>query len=127
MIVKMKKASLVVLESEIEESMERLRDAGIMHLNLSVEENDKIAELQGKRTILEKSVTVLPDSDKDSIKHPPKSINSILEIADKIQDLSSQESLNREEISLLERDIQKVSPWTAVDSSMWLIPGTTGS
>ncbi|MBN2402163.1 MAG: hypothetical protein JXN64_07165 [Spirochaetes bacterium] len=44
----MKKTSLVVLDSEIEESMKQLRDTGVMHLNLTSEVNERITEIHKK-------------------------------------------------------------------------------
>ena len=117
MIVKMKKTSLVVLDSEVEDSMEKLRDAGIMHLDLSSDENDRISALLGKKVLLEKAISVLPIFEKTDKIHKKKDLDDILELADRIQDLSSRESVYKEEISILDRDIKKLLPWGSFDFS----------
>lgn len=111
MIVKMKKTSLVVLNSEIEDSMEKLRDAGIMHLDFKSDENDRISALLNEKNLLEKAISALPPAEKEKSAHKPKGLDNILGIAEKIQDLSSAEAGCREELSQLDRDIKKLLPW----------------
>ncbi|MBN2040837.1 MAG: V-type ATP synthase subunit I [Spirochaetes bacterium] len=111
MIVKMKKTSLVVLDSDVEESMERLRDAGIMHLDLTGDENERISALLEKKSILEKAVSVLPESEKSDKKLSGNDLEHNLELAHKIQDLITRQSACKDEISQLDRDINKILPW----------------
>ncbi len=110
MIVKLKKVSLVVLDSEIEESMTKLRDAGIMHLNLTDTGSGKIEELQEKKILLEKSLAALPETDETG-KTFSKDSDYALEVAGKVHDLNHRHFLCQEEILHLEREIYKVSPW----------------
>ena len=59
-IVKMKKVSLVVLDREREEALEKLRDLGLVHIERIFAGSDKLSELNEKKALLERCSFILP-------------------------------------------------------------------
>ncbi len=111
MIVKMKKVSLVVLESEKERSLDKLRDLGVVHLEFSPEQNEKITELHSKKTLIERALSLLPDTEEEIEQDETGDLSLALEAAEKI-DIENQKHFNiTDKIHYLEREIDKLSVW----------------
>lgn len=111
MIVKMKKISLVVLERAREESLERLRKTGVMHLEERDANTEELSTLKEKRKNFERAMNILPqpDSGKADTERDP------LETALKVIELSEHEISQREEIASLKRLAGKSAPWNGCD------------
>ncbi|MFH0975099.1 MAG: V-type ATP synthase subunit I [Spirochaetota bacterium] len=107
----MKKTTVVVLDSKVEESLKQLRDTGVMHLNITPRGNKQIAEIHKKRFILENSLAVLADHETDHISPGSTDIGSIMETAYMIHELGSRQFTCNEELLVVEREIHRLSPW----------------
>ena len=89
MIVPMKKVSIVVLETTRDESLDVLRDAGVLHIESREVESQQLTELLEKRDKLELAARLLPKSKKKqsvqnsgSLDDSMAAANRILAIAD---------------------------------------------
>ena len=116
MIIKMKKTSIVVLDSIKEQSMETLRGLGLVHLELKNLESEKMTELQDKKTLLNSSLGILKlKSDEDIKQNDKKNFDAAIDTAEKIDSLNQELFNLNEKISHLDRDIKKQSGWGDFD------------
>ncbi len=66
MIVPMKKLSVVVLESDREAAVERMREAGVLHLEVDAAQSEELATLEERLSTLERARALLPPEDERS-------------------------------------------------------------
>ena len=93
-IVKMKKVSLVVLDREREEALEKLRDLGLVHIERIFAGSDKLSELNEKKALLERCSFILPPN-------VPGDKNAL---GDKLKALGDE----KEKVS---KDLKSLEPW----------------
>ncbi len=62
----MKKLSVVVLESDREAAVERMRDAGVLHLEVDAAQSEELATLEERLSTLERARALLPPEDERS-------------------------------------------------------------
>ena len=109
MIVKMKKVSLVILDKYREESLKKLREIGVLHLEKlqgSGEEYDRIYALHERIAAAEAS---LPSLDSDtSVEYT--GIDKALEWVEEIEDLSSRRKKHGDRLNFLLRELERVEP-----------------
>jgi V/A-type H+-transporting ATPase subunit I len=115
MIVKMKKISLVVLTSRIQESLDTLRELGVVHLETGSELNEKLNELQAKKSLLTKAVSLLPESEESVAQDKITGLGAALEAAGKIDEEYQKHFTLTDEIHHIERDIDRLSSWGDFD------------
>jgi V/A-type H+-transporting ATPase subunit I len=80
MIVPMKKVSLVVMERDAENSLERLREAGVLHLEKKSVSSDALGKLLDRRAALRRAAGLLRRFEKAS--SPADEADSHIEAAD---------------------------------------------
>jgi V/A-type H+-transporting ATPase subunit I len=116
MIVKMKKISIVAMESVREESIATLRALGVVHLSETAAKNEMVDLLENDRAILERSLSVIPDQAADAAAaiKTIKCEDCIL-TANMAMTLSENRRSLLEEIEKLEREAEKISIWGDFD------------
>ncbi len=112
-IVKMKKVSLVVLDSERRESLKSLRKMGLVHLEAIEGQGAKLASFKEAYTELDKAVSILSEvktSKKDELKQIPLSneeafvkAKQVVEFSDKKKSLFDSINQNIQELSRFEK------------------------
>lgn len=118
MIVKMKKVSLVVLNREKKESLNKLRKLGLVHLETLEGESEKLSNFKELSSETEKAISILSDvkiPKKEKIKSVklkaediPEKIKSIISLSEKkksLFDLIMQDSL----------ELQRLEKWGSVN------------
>ena len=130
MIVTMKKVYLVAQESKRTETLKRLRDIGVLHLEEIQGQSDELDDLQKKRSLLERSQFMLPadisaeetndqaedlgidTSPKKAADHylSSKDVEEAIEIAKRVDQQQEQKSSHREAIDKLVREMERVQP-----------------
>src|SRR6056297_1504169 len=130
MIVTMKKVYLVAQESKRTETLKRLRDIGVLHLEEIQVQSDELDDLQKKRTLLERSLFMLPTdipaeestdqsadqnvdaSAKKTGDHylSSKEVEEAIEIAKRVEQQQEQKSSHREAIDKVVREMERVQP-----------------
>ncbi len=111
MIVKMKKISLVVLTSQIQQSLDTLRDLGVVHLETESELNEKLGELQAKKALLSKAISLLPESEESLEQDKTTGLESALLVAEKIDGECQKHFTLTDDIHHYEREIDRLSSW----------------
>ena len=118
MIVKMKKVSLVILDSAREEALEKLRNLGVVHIEKENKSSETLNSLIEKKALFEKCLFSLPKlkkekksaSVKPDIAETEKLAMEINGIVEKIHGLEDEKE---KEI----RDISTLTPWGEFDTS----------
>ena len=109
-IVKMKKVSLVVLDREREEALEKLRDLGLVHIERIFAGSDKLSELNEKKALLERCSFILPPNvpgdknKKGDLAAAEKLAGKIVALGDKLKALGDE----KEKVS---KDLKSLEPW----------------
>ncbi|MCL2792905.1 MAG: hypothetical protein FWD87_07420 [Spirochaetaceae bacterium] len=110
MIVKMKKVSLVILDSTREESLEKLRKLGVVHIAREYRATEATNALIEKKTFFEKTIFALPKlkketkstSGKPDLAEAEKVVAEANSIMDKINGLQDGKEKDKKEILNLE-------------------------
>ncbi len=116
MIVKMKHLDLVCVESEAEETLEKLRAFGAVHLDLAAAKGAEVAEAKGEAADAERAVRLILKAreGKDyaaSLQKLPCETSSILEAAAKRDDLMAR-------AAALEKSLRLYAPYGDFDPAL---------
>ncbi|MCL2293995.1 MAG: hypothetical protein FWC36_03930 [Spirochaetes bacterium] len=117
MIVKMKKVSLVILDSAREDALEKLRKLGVVHIEKESKSTEALNSLMEKRSLFEKVINAFPRSKnkqklsgKPDLAEADKIVTEANKILEKIHSLI-------EEIDRDKKDILTLTPWGDFDPS----------
>ena len=116
MIVPMKKVSLVVLDSDRERSLEKLRDTGVLHLQVAEGQSEEIARLEDHRTSLERTLLLLAQAETTSVGEASngqsgESEERALEIAEEAYALSERKRSLEDELNRMQRNRLALLDW----------------
>ena len=116
MIATMKKAYLVAQESKRTQTLQRLRDIGVLHLEEIHGQSEELDDLYKKRAMLERAQQILPEEEGKSAQNPEggeithKEIEEALEIAKRVEQQQEQKGSHREAVDKLEREMERIEP-----------------
>ncbi len=110
MIVKMKKVSLIVLDTFREESLKKLRKLGIVHLEANPGTSEKLTDLEEKKNQLERALLLLP-LEEGSKEPGTQDLESCLEMAQKASEYTEKARTLQEEVERLQREAERLIPW----------------
>jgi V/A-type H+/Na+-transporting ATPase subunit I len=114
MIVPMKKAVLVTIESRKAISLEKLKHFGILHLEELKGEGERLEELRNTRDMVERAVYSLsPDSEESG--SGPASYEAALELARRVNRQLEKAREIQDELEKIGREKEKLSPWGDFD------------
>ena len=108
MIVKMKKVSLVILNSGKEASLRKLKRLGVVHLERLSGTGEALKKLEEERAFLEKCLYALPDPVKETKIEAFKGLDELKGFAEKIDTLSSKISELSEKNNYFNKEIERV-------------------
>jgi V/A-type H+/Na+-transporting ATPase subunit I len=119
MIVKMKKASIIMLDNSRKSSLEELRNLGAVHLNTEFISSGAITEYEEKRQNLQKTLLILDElKDKKSKTETPETkgnkdeqLHEALLIADEVLTLKEDEQSEKEEKESFIKEIERLKTW----------------
>ncbi len=108
----MKKVSLVVLDSDRERSLEKLRDTGVLHLESMEGHNEEITQLEEQLAQLERALLLLAQGNPtEELPKSPGDAAKALDIAQKAYALSERERNLRDELNRLQRNRLALLDW----------------
>lgn len=118
MIVPMKKVSIVTLKTLESESLESLRELGVLHVFADRVESDRGERLREEQAAIDRALTTIPESE-DGDGEPEldgdRAVDRALEIADTVQQLADEFSQLNDEADRLERERERFASWGGVD------------
>ena len=109
-IVKMKKVSLVVLDREREEALEKLRDLGLVHIERIYAGSDKLSALNEKKALFERCAFLLPQN-VAADKNKKGDVKAAEELALKIVSFGDKLKALNDEKEKLSKDLKSLEPW----------------
>ncbi|MCL2067248.1 MAG: V-type ATP synthase subunit I [Treponema sp.] len=114
----MKKVSLVVMEKERENSLEKLREAGVLHLEKRQAQSDTLSRLLEKKTKTDNALALLkPASDdkKNKKKGAASSLPSGEDPVAAVLTLGEEKKLSQEQLIAFTRERTRLEKWGSFD------------
>jgi len=122
MIVKMKKASIIMLDNSRNESLKELRNLGAVHLDTDYIQSGTISELEEKKNNLTKTHIILKELEREKYKKSKKPkleitgkneelLHKAVEIADKVLTLKEDEQAEIEEKDNYKKELNRLLSW----------------
>ena len=109
MIVPMKKISLITLENKKEETLNKLRTLGIMHIEMSEVTSEKISELSEQMSVLSRAI--FANEKNKSENQQEVDTDKALEIANEIDALISEKNLCLSSKASLNSELERLKSW----------------
>ncbi len=111
MIVPMKKVFLLLLNSDKNEALNKLKDIGVVHLEDIKGSSNKLDVLQEERDILKRSISILSDGNKKDAGSITYKKEEILEISKRIINLNDNLKSITDTISTTLKEIERIEVW----------------
>ncbi len=110
MIVPMKKVSLVILGNKKQDALKKLRKLGLLHIEITECEGEKLQEIKEKITLLSSAVYYVGNQNKDEM---PINVctDKALEIAENIEKLNEEKKLLSAERIFLSSELLRLKGW----------------
>ncbi|MEW5817120.1 MAG: V-type ATP synthase subunit I, partial [Spirochaetota bacterium] len=108
MIVKMKKASLVIMEDYRETALDALREIGVLHIEKKSGTSEDLSTLIEQRTAQEKAILLLPKNE-NSVTEGPK--RSMPEVTSKVLALFEESKAIQDDLEKLRKEQEKLQVW----------------
>lgn len=111
MIVKMKKVTVVIKSSWLDDVLKALREKGVVHLQPVVPpENNTIVNLKESMHLLEKAVSTIPEGHDKETSRSPKEEHG-LAFAERLSDLAEEVKHLGDEIGMLDTERERLKVW----------------
>lgn len=124
MIEKMKKVTLLTLQGDRDQSLERLRDLGVMHVHLAdTRETTDLAEVSRDLDGLERTIEALEPHAEAEGNHflPPLFLEvDPIQLVDQITGILDEQAFTREELATWEHAAEQSRPWGTFDHELLL-------
>jgi V/A-type H+-transporting ATPase subunit I len=118
MIVPMKKLSLVTIRRRESETLDRLRDLGVLHIERAESVNDRGESLREERSRIEKVIAAIPAPDHDptaSDMDRARAVDESLTLAEEVESCVERRSALTEKLDRIGRAIEMMEPWGEFD------------
>ncbi|MBN2445053.1 MAG: hypothetical protein JXJ04_27100, partial [Spirochaetales bacterium] len=112
MIVKMKKATILVLDSHKKETLTRLKELGVLHIDCPDAESEELSVLLEKRSRIERALKIIPlVKDKKNTDMSIPSNFDPFETSEQIFSLQDQIMKCKENLDRLNNEYETLLPW----------------
>ncbi len=124
MIVQMKKVSVITLKSHREDTLEKLRETGVVHVFTDRIELDSGDSLKEQKASVERSLAIIPEPDKDHALAAPVRpsdavVDQALELAQEVLEAADRKAHLEDEKERLERELERLAPWGEFDPAIF--------
>ncbi len=122
MIVPMKKISLILLDSEKKKALKILRRLGVLHIEISEGNGNRLEELRGQIARLENAMAMISDRWDKKIPAQEASVEAVLTLAEEIPALIEEREGLRAETLALENELRRLQTFGEIDPAelAWL-------
>jgi len=111
MIVKMKKVTLLCLPSDKESALEKLRELGVMHTNVTERpDSEDFVKLEQEKKNIEQAIIQLKIRDNEAISAETLTMSG-KEVCEKVIELLDKEAILKKQLESLRRDYDRLYPW----------------
>lgn len=115
MIVPMKKVSLIIRGDRKEETLNKLRSLGILHIEILEGRGKKLEELKEKISLLERMVFLLEEKKPKDTEPREATVQEAISIAEKVQALAEERKECSAEHAALTAEIERFADWGDID------------
>lgn len=115
MIVPMKKVSLIIRGDRKEETLNKLRSLGILHIEILEGRGKKLEELKEKISLLERTVFLLEEKKPKDTEPREATVQEAISIAEKVQALAEERKECSAEHAALTAEIERFADWGDID------------
>ena len=113
MIVPMKKVSLIIMGDKKQETLRKLRKAGILHIEISEGSGEKLEELKERISLLESAAFIVGKSKKAEVRD--LSVDDALKTAKEIISLEEEKKTCQAERVSLNAELDRLKSWGEID------------
>ena len=113
MIVPMKKVSLIIRENKKDETLKKLRQLGIVHIEITEGSGERLALLREQITLLESAIFTI--GKKKNIEQKDVSTAEVLSVATKVQALDAEKKQCGAERITLNSELDRLKSWGDID------------
>ena len=111
MIVPMKKISIISLAIEQDESLKKLAQVGVMHIETKKPTNQEIEELNTKKEILKNALKLLPKTKKKVDYKNKGNLGTALKVSEKIVQIGEEIDTLSEQKKKISNETDRISGW----------------
>lgn len=113
MIVPMKKVSLIISRDKKLQALDKLRKLGVVQIDVSEGQGQRLEELQGQITLLENTIFFIGKPNKETILDA--GVDKVLSIANRVSSLIEENKSLQAEKTALELEINRLKEWGNFD------------
>lgn len=113
MIVPMKKVSLIIMGDKKQETLRKLRKAGILHIEISEGSGEKLEELKERISLLESAAFIVGKNKKAEVRD--LSVDDALKTAKEIISLEEEKKTCQAERISLNAELDRLKSWGEID------------
>ena len=113
MIVPMKKVSLIIRENKKDETLKKLRNLGIVHIEITEGSGDRLVSLQEQIALLESAVFTI--GKRKNVEQKDLSTAEALSVATKVQALDAEGKQCQTERIALSSELDRLKSWGDID------------
>ena len=122
MIVPMKKISLIVLDSEREDALIKLRKLGLVHIEIKEGKGPRLVQLKEQIAFLEKGMFALADKAAKGMEQKEADTQKALSIAGRIESLQEEQKKCYADSAAYQAELERIKAWG--DKRGFLFPST---
>jgi V/A-type H+-transporting ATPase subunit I len=113
MIEKMKKVSVLALDSKRQQVVSEMQDAGVFHLEVEQQESDDLSELREQRAYVERATMVLPRQRPEGVEAEAEeySFEGALSTAKYLNEIAERRRELEDRLDQLLREELRLEPW----------------
>ena len=115
MIVPMKKISLIVLDSEREDALIKLRKLGLVHIEIKEGKGPRLVQLKEQIAFLEKGMFALADKAAKGMEQKEADTQKALSIAGRIESLQEEQKKCYADSAAYQAELERIKAWGDIE------------
>ncbi len=115
MIVPMKKISLIVLDSQRERALKKLRKIGLLHIEMTQASSARISEFKEQISLLESGIFAASEIVEKNTSQKKATIEEAISVAEKIASLTEEKKACHAETAVLNSELERIKYWGEID------------
>ncbi len=116
MIVPMKKVSLIVLDSQRERALKKLREIGLLHIEMTQVSSARISELKEQISLLESGIFAASERIGKNASQKKATTEEAISVAEKIAYLAEEKKVCHSEIAVLQSELERIKSWGEINT-----------
>ncbi len=115
MIVPMKKVSLIMLSNSKEQALKKLRKLGVLHIEITEGNGQRLIDLNGQITKLETAISLVSEKLDKKAAMQNADVKECILLSEKIIELTEEKEKQRTEAAILTNELNRLEAWGNID------------